>query len=616
MTTFELKSVAELLDGEYNFYIPSYQRGYRWESKQVLDLLEDLAKYAREEYDNLYCLQPLVVQKDQWNAKVNGKDQTIDGWKVIDGQQRLTTLWFILNQLKNEDYSHCQLYNLFYETRPELELSKINESEAKANIDSFYMFNTKCVIETWKNQYLANQGKLGQLRDILFVSSKNTSTNKPNKVAQFIWYELDKGGSTDLISMFNSLNYGRISLTSSELIKALFVLNVDRSFGKSDALNKHRISAALEVLSEWNLMEQKLQDENFWKFLTNDDYDPPTRIDIIFDFLTNKPKEADKDFSYRKFQDLYDGNTDFWKGKGVTDFDDVWHKVRDVFYMLLSWYNDLTMCHLIGYLIHNGKSLNVIFDKIRDKQKHEQVSELKNMIKDDLELTKDQLRALTYKEDSNKVRKVVLLFNLITYNNANYRFSFDKFKGESWDIEHLSPQTKNPLTDNKDRLQWLTYASELTSDDTRWPKIKSEISDDKLLLEKDIKNSLKDFDQLYESVIEIFQANDFDTEEKIDKIWNLTLLDAGTNRGYGNALFPTKRMKIIEADESMKFVPICTRNMILKYYTKSDGQTSQFKNQWTQDDADAYLEAIVTCLDNSKLLKTDSTVAAEEQQKQ
>lgn len=614
MTTFELKSVAELLDGEYNFYIPSYQRGYRWESKQVLDLLEDLAKYAREEYDNLYCLQPLVVQKDQWNAKVNGKDQTIDGWKVIDGQQRLTTLWFILNQLKNEDYSHCQLYNLFYETRPELELSKINESEAKANIDSFYMFNTKCVIETWKNQYLANQGKLGQLRDILFVSSKNTSTNKPNKVAQFIWYELDKGGSTDLISMFNSLNYGRISLTSSELIKALFVLNVDRSFGKSDSLNKHRISAALEVLSEWNLMEQKLQDENFWKFLTNDDYDPPTRIDIIFDFLTNKPKEADKDFSYRKFQDLYDGNTDFWKG--VTDFDDVWDKVRDVFYMLLSWYNDLTMCHLIGYLIHNGKSLNVIFDKIRDKQKHEQVSELKNMIKDDLELTKDQLRALTYKEDSNKVRKVVLLFNLITYNNANYRFSFDKFKGESWDIEHLSPQTKNPLTDNKDRLQWLTYANELTSDDTRWPIIISEISDDKLLLEKDIKNSLKDFDQLYESVIEIFQANDFDTEEKIDKIWNLTLLDAGTNRGYGNALFPTKRMKIIEADESMKFVPICTRNMILKYYTKSDGQTSQFKNQWTQDDADAYLEAIVTCLDNSKLLKTDSTVAAEEQQKQ
>lgn len=380
MTTFELKSVAELLDGTHNFYIPSYQRGYRWESKQVLDLLEDLAKYAREEYDNLYCLQPLVVKPRIWE-----KDgQTVDGWEVIDGQQRLTTLWFILNQLKNEDYSHCQLYNLFYETRPELELSKINESEAKANIDSFYMFNTKCVIETWKNQYVANQGKLGQLREILFVSSKNTSTGKPNKVAQFIWYELDKGGSTDLISMFNSLNHGRIALTSSELIKALFVLNIDRKFddtststsASQSASNKHRISSALEVLSEWNLMEQKLQDENFWKFLTSDDYNPPTRIDIIFDFLTNKPKEADKDFSYRKFQDLYDGNTDVWKEKGVTDFDDVWDKVRDVFYMLSSWYNDLTMCHLIGYLIHNGKSLNVIFDKIRGMQKYEQVSEL------------------------------------------------------------------------------------------------------------------------------------------------------------------------------------------------------------------------------------------------
>ena len=77
---------------------------YRWESKQVLDLLEDLAKYAREEYDNLYCLQPLVVKHRTWE-----KDgQTVEGWEVIDGQQRLTTLWFILNQLKNDDYRYSE----------------------------------------------------------------------------------------------------------------------------------------------------------------------------------------------------------------------------------------------------------------------------------------------------------------------------------------------------------------------------------------------------------------------------------------------------------------------------------------------------------------------------
>lgn len=616
MTTFELKSVAELLDGKHHFYIPSYQRGYRWESKQVLDLLEDLAKYAREEYDNLYCLQPLVVKHRTWEKD----EQTVDGWEVIDGQQRLTTLWFILHRLKNEDYCDRQLYTIDYETRPGLDISRVNETEAKSNIDCFYMFNTQCVIDTWKELY-AKDNPLSKLRDILFVPSK-TANNQNNKVAQFIWYELDTGGSTDLIDMFNNLNYGRISLTSSELIKALFVLNIDRKFDNSststsasqNASNKHRISSALEVLSEWNLMEQKLQDENFWKFLTNDDYDPPTRIDIIFDFLTNKPKETDKDFSYRKFQDLYDGNTDFWKVKGVTDFEDVWHKVRDVFYMLLSWYNDLTMCHLIGYLIYNGKSLNVIFDKIGDKQKYEQVSELKNMIKDDLELTKDQLQALTYKEDSNKVRKVVLLFNLITCNNANYRFSFDKFKGEKWDIEHLSPQTKNPLTENKDRLLWLTYASELKSSQAGWDDIKQRIDKDKATLDNNIKSSLKDFDSLYEDVISLFQAHDLASEEEIDKIWNLTLLDASTNRGYGNALFPTKRMKIIEADESMIFVPICTRNMILKYYTKEDDLTAQFKNQWTRQDAEAYLQAIVDCLDNNKLLQAKAET--NQQQKQ
>ena len=149
MTTFKLKSVAELLDGQHHFYIPSYQRGYRWESKQVLDLLNDLAKYAREEYDNLYCLQPLVVKPRTWE-----KDgQTVVGWEVIDGQQRLTTLWFILNRLRNEDYRHRQLYTIDYETRPVLDISEIYETEAKSNIDSFYMFNTQCVIDTWTEQY-------------------------------------------------------------------------------------------------------------------------------------------------------------------------------------------------------------------------------------------------------------------------------------------------------------------------------------------------------------------------------------------------------------------------------------------------------------------------------
>lgn len=43
----ELKSVSELLG--MKFFIPSYQRGYRWTEQQVKDLLEDILEFAKKE---------------------------------------------------------------------------------------------------------------------------------------------------------------------------------------------------------------------------------------------------------------------------------------------------------------------------------------------------------------------------------------------------------------------------------------------------------------------------------------------------------------------------------------------------------------------------------------
>ena len=61
--TIELKSVKELLG--MKFFIPSYQRGYRWTDRQVKDLLNDLWEFARQKNAdyNFYCVQPLVVRQ-------------------------------------------------------------------------------------------------------------------------------------------------------------------------------------------------------------------------------------------------------------------------------------------------------------------------------------------------------------------------------------------------------------------------------------------------------------------------------------------------------------------------------------------------------------------------
>src|SRR5687768_18576698 len=71
-----------------DFYVPAYQRGYRWGAAEVTHLLDDIeaSKDAR------YYLQPVVVKR-----MADGR------WELIDGQQRLTTLYLILLYIRREN---------------------------------------------------------------------------------------------------------------------------------------------------------------------------------------------------------------------------------------------------------------------------------------------------------------------------------------------------------------------------------------------------------------------------------------------------------------------------------------------------------------------------------
>ena len=62
---------------------------------------------------------------------------------------------------------------------------------------------------------------------------------------------------------------------------------------------------------------------------------------------------------------------------------------------------------------------------------------------------------------------------------------------------------------------------------------------------------------------------------------NLVLLDASTNRQYGNAFFCRKREDVIQFDVDGRFIPLCTKRAFLKYYS-----TGIFKNSacWTTED--------------------------------
>ena len=84
------RSIGELKG--LTFRIPSYQRGYRWEPQQVKQLLDDLAENPK---NAPYYLQPVVVAP----VSLKNGDGVECVYDVIDGQQRLTTIYLILQAL-------------------------------------------------------------------------------------------------------------------------------------------------------------------------------------------------------------------------------------------------------------------------------------------------------------------------------------------------------------------------------------------------------------------------------------------------------------------------------------------------------------------------------------
>jgi hypothetical protein len=587
---FRLKSVAEFLDGNHHFFIPSYQRGYRWDKKQVEDLLKDIWDFAKNpkcEGGEFYCLQPIVVKEKSWKKE----GEQCNGWEVIDGQQRLTTLWLILEYIKKDSrnpfVTKSILYDLKYETRKQLDLSNPNMSQ---NIDEFYVFQAKEIIKNWfENQPAENEINYSAFETVLF--NKNKAVDK----VKFIWYVIENEDNLNSIRVFNNLNRGKIRLTNAELIKALFVLNA-----------KNENYPVTELMLEWDMIENALHDDAFWLFLTNKDYNPATRIDLIFDFLTKKGDkknaEDDTDFSYRKFQNLYDGVTEkCWIDLKVNSFKDAWKKVKSTYQMFLFWYENGLLYHYIGYLLAIGVPHKEIFDKVNDKLKNIMIKEIKQLIKEKIDVSAEKIKELSYSDDKNKdkVRKILLLFNIESCTKSYaYRFPFNLYKEENWDIEHIAPQTDNNLQKTSDKISWLNFAETIICNDPKWEELKKQSLELSEKLEKTKKDEGDNFKNLYEEVIQIVEPTDEYSIENKDLIGNLTLLDAGTNRSYGNALFQTKRMIILDKDKNGFFIPPCTKNIFLKYYTSEDNKNSQWKNSWMANDAKSYEEEIITVIND------------------
>lgn len=87
----ELRILDEhtLFDADAHYVIPRYQRAYAWEDKEIGQLIDDINDIDIDSLENYY-IGSLIV------SKIQGKAET---YEVVDGQQRLTTLFLLLQYL-------------------------------------------------------------------------------------------------------------------------------------------------------------------------------------------------------------------------------------------------------------------------------------------------------------------------------------------------------------------------------------------------------------------------------------------------------------------------------------------------------------------------------------
>ncbi|MBA1447018.1 MAG: DUF262 domain-containing protein [Gammaproteobacteria bacterium] len=566
-----LRTINELIDKNEQFYIPAYQRGYRWIKRQVEDLLNDILEFHHKEkkQSEFYCLQPIVV-------RASGEK-----WELIDGQQRLTTLFIILsyfNRRMAEEFRK-QLFSIEYDTRPNSQqyLLNINEEEKDLNIDFYHMYGAFEVVKAW---FYGKENLINDIESILL-----------NRV-KVIWYEIRE--KIDPVEVFTRLNIGKIPLTNAELVKALFL----RSGNFGQDLTHVRLRQ-LQIAQEWDDMERALQDDEFWYFLTNEK-SYATRIEFILELVAGELDDTsdikhDPYYVFIAFNRWFNNEIEGTPNADNPELDSRWDNVRYYFLQLEEWFKDRYWFHLIGFLINQGVPIREIRRQLesagnkqifRDYLKQRIYAQILPGVKLD-SLSDEQVEvrineATTeweYGAGSRHIRPALLLFNvasLLRNPDSNQRFQFDGYKKDNWDLEHVRSVKSGKHSRPDDQKRWLQSILSYftgTTNQHEYSKLVSEmavsrqrvISDKALAALDSIPFKTELFDKVYSYSLRYFKESD--EGEADNSIANMALLDSSTNRSYGNEVFPVKRNRIIALDKKGSFVPLCTKNVFLKYYS-------------------------------------------------
>lgn len=636
MDNFQWLSVKYIVSKYKKFNVPSLQRTYRWGEKEITLLLNDLYEFYNTNEDStndFYPLQPLILKKSNKND---------DTWNVLDGQQRLTTIKLIASFLEmDKDYCLDISYDTREKTKDFLDnISNKKEEDVGTSMELYYIFHAYEVIKAWfqkkeGRKFVEDKKRKNAIKNVLFEKERT----------RFVVQEMNI--DDDEAKTFQNINQGRIPLSCSELIKALFLGHIfennkiDNScrfvyssdgyglFIPIDPIKERQSLTRLQniIAKEWDDIETVLMHDEFYSFVCPEKDRSINRMDFLFEVVCGNEK-------YKKyktddpFNAIYERIKDDKNANIVDTISHCWNEVVKCFNRMQKLYYDFDAYHLVGFCICEDIGISEDFYKycnedekldefktaIRVKIKGKVLSGLKT---DDLD---EWLKGLRYKENKDQIKEILLLHNLQSYSYEKIRFPFNLYDGgKNYDIEHIHA-TAEEKADKKSRYEWFktNYSNiKRTKEkliDSNLITLFNSFEDEEAYGQKKLdkfKND-KEFNKLREIMIKDNLDNEKEDLSKDDGIKNLCLLDSTTNRTYKNSLFITKREMILkkakgEMDKEDYVYPLllCTERIFLKFYSNVDSDDNL--NFWTKNNREAYFKDISKKVTDFLKLKGEDT---------
>lgn len=629
MDNFQWLSVKDIVSKYKKFNVPSLQRTYRWGEKEITLLLNDLYEFYNTNEDStndFYPLQPLILKKSNKND---------DTWNVLDGQQRLTTIKLIASFLKmDKDYCLDISYDTREKTKDFLDnISNKKEEDVGTSMELYYIFHAYEVIKAW---FQKDTEKINAIRNVLFEKERT----------RFVVQEMNS--DDDEAKTFQNINQGRIPLSCSELIKALFLGHIFEShkidnncrfayssdgYGLFIPINPIKEKQELTriqnfIAKEWNDIETVLMHDEFYSFVCPEKEKSINRMDFLFKVAcrNEKFKKYNTDDPFNAiYECIKDGNVN-----AVDNISCCWNVVFKCFNRMQKLYFDFDAYHLVGFC--NCEHIGISEDFYKYCNDDEKMDEFKTAIREKIKgkvLNGIKIDDLHYGESNDKIKEILLLHNLQSYSDEKLRFPFNLYDGgKNYDIEHIHA-TAEEKADKKSRIEWYKIninnsANSAIKEKKEKLKNSKDSKDSKSFylfdsFEKscngnnfDIFNKDEEFNKLREIMIKDNLDNEKEDLSKDDGIKNLCLLDSTTNRSYKNSLFITKREMILkkakgEMDKEYCVYPLllCTERIFLKFYSNVDSDDNL--NFWTEKNREAYLKDISNKVTDFLKLKGEDT---------